>query len=137
LLKNSFEIFVICFFCDGAWGILFLLFCGIGLAFVEGNYNGRVLMTLVRIALSVAALFFMFSTSAFADENVQGTEQCRVVDQSGSIEPYACRNSTLGSVRCYADIELEGGAKTRLWGGCVSTFSDCWWNGSGRVDACE
>jgi hypothetical protein len=67
----------------------------------------------------------MFSTSAFADENVQGIEQCRVVDQSGSIEPYACRNSTLGSVRCYADIELEGGRCVVFGGGVVSSFSVC------------
>ena len=94
-------------------------------------------MALVRIALSVSALFFMFSASAFADADTQSFQQCRVIDQSGTIEPYACRNSTLGSIRCYADIELEHGAKTRVWGGCVGTYSDCWWNGSGRVDACE
>lgn len=94
-------------------------------------------MTPQRFLISIAALSFMFSASAFADVEVQSIQQCRVTDQSGTLDSWFCRNSQVGKIRCYADIELEHGAKTRVWGGCVGTYSDCWFNGSGRVDACE
>lgn len=62
---------------------------------------------------------------------------CRVVDQSGSIEPWECRNSTSGNIRCYADVEYGNGTRLRIWGGCYGSFSDCWSTGAGGVDACD
>ena len=86
--------------------------------------------------LAATALIF-FGTTALAQETIDYSfQQCRVVDQSGSIDSWACRKSD-GKIRCYADIELEGGAKTRVWGGCASTYSDCWAFGDSRVDACN
>ena len=62
--------------------------------------------------------------------------QCRIVDQSGTLEPYDCRNSD-GNIRCYADVEYDNGTRLRVWGGCYESFSDCWSTGPGAVDACD
>lgn len=86
---------------------------------------------------SIAALFFIFSSFAFADSSAQGYEQCRVISQNGTLDVSACRNSKVGEIRCYADIQLESGAKTRIWGGCVADYFECWSQGSSRVDACN
>lgn len=63
--------------------------------------------------------------------------QCRVKDQSGSLEPWECRNSTTGNIRCYADVEYENGTRLRIWGGCYDSYSDCWGTGDGAVEACD
>jgi hypothetical protein len=63
--------------------------------------------------------------------------QCKIVDQDGSSEPWDCRDSKTGTIRCYADVEYENGTKLRIWGGCYGSYSDCWWSGPGHVDACD
>lgn len=94
-------------------------------------------MKLLRTVLATTAII-LATSSAFAQESVDyAYEQCRVTNQSGTIDVWGCRNSE-GKIRCYADIELvESGVKTRVWGGCGSSYSDCWWNGNSRVDACN
>jgi hypothetical protein len=62
--------------------------------------------------------------------------QCKVVDQSGTIESWECRNST-GKIRCYADVQYENGTKLRIWGGCYDSYGDCWGSGEGKVEACD
>ncbi|NUM89059.1 MAG: hypothetical protein HUU37_07640 [Bdellovibrionales bacterium] len=61
---------------------------------------------------------------------------CRVVDQSGTIESWECRNSE-GNIRCYADVEYQNGTRLRVWGGCVSSYGDCWSTGSSAVNPCN
>ena len=61
---------------------------------------------------------------------------CKVIDQSGSLEPWECRDSD-GKIRCYADVEYGNGTRLRIWGSCVSSYSDCWGSGAGNVDPCN
>lgn len=61
---------------------------------------------------------------------------CRVTDQSGSAEPWDCRDAQ-GVIRCYADVEYGNGTRLRVWGGCYSSYSDCWSMGSGAVKPCD
>lgn len=95
-------------------------------------------MKLLRTALATTALI-LATSSVFAQNSVSyPIYQCKVIDQSGTQDSWACRDSEAGRIRCYADIEIvEVGVKTRVWGGCAGSFSDCWWNGNSRVDACN
>lgn len=64
---------------------------------------------------------------------------CEILNQSGSIDAWACRNSP-HSIRCYADIKVETGAsvKQRLEGSqCATDFSQCWSTGSKAFDPCD
>ena len=61
---------------------------------------------------------------------------CSIVDQSGTLDSFACRNSE-GKTRCYADIDVDG-TPFRVYGGCYPTHMDCWSNGVGAVkDPCD
>jgi hypothetical protein len=93
-------------------------------------------MTLFK-KIFLASTFVFVTSSAFAQQNTNyNTMSCKIIDQDGSLDGWYCRNSP-GKIRCYADIEIDNGVKTRVWGGCGESYSDCWWNGSSRVDACE
>ncbi|MBC86031.1 MAG: hypothetical protein CL677_02540 [Bdellovibrionaceae bacterium] len=73
---------------------------------------------------------------AFEAFNIQ-RNQCEVQDQSGSIEPWECRDSE-HSILCYADVEFENGIEMRIWGHqCWPSFSDCWTLGDGAIDPCD
>lgn len=79
--------------------------------------------------------------SAYAHSSNDGCDpnpgKCTLVDQSGSMEPWECRDSKTGNIRCYADVKYANGTNMRVWGGCFDSYSDCWWNGDGAVDPCE
>ena len=60
---------------------------------------------------------------------------CTVTDQSGDIDPWACRDSE-GKTRCYADATING-SPMRIYGNCVASFSECWATGSSPVDPCN
>jgi len=79
---------------------------------------------------------FLSASSVFAQAGLQRTEHCTVVDQDGTLNLWACRNSE-DKIRCYADVRFDDGKTARVWGDCVKSFQDCWWNGDSRVDACE
>ena len=85
----------------------------------------------------LSSLVVMSSLSAFASEEVNyQMYSCRVIDQSGTLDSWACRNSP-HKIRCYADIELENGSRTTVYGGCYPSYSDCWSLGEGAVNACD
>ena len=98
--------------------------------------------------LTIALFFFTFHANAESKIKIQvlpsvktlencdpNPGSCRVIDQSGSIEPWECRNSDRGNIRCYADVEYQNGTRLRLWGSCVGSYSDCW--SSDSVDPCD
>lgn len=61
---------------------------------------------------------------------------CKIKDQSGTSDLFGCRGQS-GNIRCYADVTFENGQSQRFWGSqCERSFSDCWWNGQGRVQPC-
>lgn len=104
------------------------------------------------LATCILLILFAVHSNAFASPS------CREINQSGSIEPWSCRNSS-NSIRCYADIKLDdssnrscdefsrdyndvdgfGSGECRIWSNenqCYPSFSDCWFSGKGRVDPC-
>lgn len=61
---------------------------------------------------------------------------CSIINQSGNIDPWECRNSPNGSTRCYADARING-REVRVFGACAASFSDCWYGKSAAVNPCR
>jgi len=87
----------------------------------------------VPAAFDVPSYTYSDPTSAAPGPAVQ--TGCQVKDQSGTIDSWACRNST-GHWLCYADAIINGG-NSRISGGCYESLSDCWSTGAGAVDPCR
>lgn len=74
---------------------------------------------------------FLFGKQARTDKS-----NCTVTAQDGTMDIWECRNSD-GKYRCYAEVTVDG-KPFRVYGGCASSFSDCWSTGSSAVqDPCD
>lgn len=59
---------------------------------------------------------------------------CRVINNSGSVDNRFCRNSRVGNIRCFIEVEYQDGRRDKLTGyQCVRSFSDCWRGRPGAI----